>query len=79
MADKDLTLRNAFAELAAKLARDMSGTEPVLLLRDPETGLRETPEDCPLSGYPGRVAVLAMTFCNPLALQAATIIEGTPS
>lgn len=69
-------MRNAAAAQAAKLAALMSGTPPILLLCNPSTGARETAEDCPLSGDAGRVAVLSMTFLNPLALKAAAVIEG---
>ena len=72
-------LRIGFAEKADALGSTMTVRPPVLFLCDPDTGERETPEHCPLSGEAGRVAVLAMTFCNPLALQAASIIEGSAS
>jgi hypothetical protein len=69
-------LRVEFAERAVELAGAMRTAPPVLFLCDPETGEHETPDCCPLSGEAGRVAMLAMTFCNPLALQAASAIEG---
>ena len=67
---------STFAEKATALASMMEDVPPILLLCDPSTGERETPDLCPLSGEAGRVAVLSMTFCNPLALHAASVIEG---
>lgn len=66
-----------FAEDAVVLASRMQDCLPIAMLRDPATGEREIPSLCPLSGTAGRVAVLSMTFCNPLALNAASIIEGS--
>ncbi len=66
-----------FADSAVYLASRMQGTPPVLMLADLATGEHEVPDHCPLSGTAGRVAILSMTFCNPLALNAASIIEGS--
>lgn len=74
MSDKK-QIRLSFAERAVVLADTMADVPPVLFLRG-EDGKRETPEFCPLSGRAGRMAVLSLTFCNPLALQAASVIEG---
>jgi hypothetical protein len=65
-----------FAENAVKLAARMEGVPPVLLMRD-ASGERETLSHCPLSGTAARVAILSMTFCNPLVLNAAAVIEGS--
>ena len=68
-----------FAEQAAQLAQVAKGIPPVLYLAPSAEQDRETSEHCPLSADAGRMAVFAMTFCNPLALKAATVIEGTVS
>mgnify|MGYP003434143930 FL=1 len=65
-----------FAENAVKLAARMEGVPPILLMRD-AAGERETLAHCPLSGTAGRVAILSMTFCNPLVLNVAAVIEGS--
>lgn len=75
--DQKRRVRNQFAEKAVMLAAQMDDARPILLLEDPATGLRETEALCPLSGEAGRVAVLSMSFCNPLVLNAAGIIEGS--
>lgn len=74
--DSKRLMRSEWAGRAVELAKLMDGTSPVLFLRDRD-GRRETPDQSPLSGEAARVAVLGMTFCNPLVLHAASIIEGT--
>ena len=73
---EDRRTTTSFAENAVRLAARMEGVPPVLLIRD-TTGERETLAHCPLSGTAGRVAILSMTFCNPLVLHAAAVIEGS--
>lgn len=68
-------IRLNFAERAVLLADIMADVPPIFFLLN-EDGRRETPEFHPLSGRAGRMAVLSLTFCNPLSLQAATVIEG---
>lgn len=77
--EKKRTTRNSFAEQALKLAHLSRDAPPVLFLCDPSDQVRETADFCPLSGEAGRMAVLSMTFCNPLALKSATVIEGAMS
>lgn len=77
--EKKRTTRNSFAEQALKLAHLGRDTAPVLFLCAAPDQDRETAEFCPLSGEAGRMAVLSMTFCNPLALKSATVIEGAMS
>jgi hypothetical protein len=78
-AESKNAMRLRFAEQAMELAELMVETPPPLFLVDPDTGKREDAGLCQLSGEAGRVAVLSMTICNPLALKAAGTIEGAIS
>ena len=77
--EKKRKTRNNFAGQAVKLAHVAREVPPVLFLAPSADEDRETPDYCPLSADAGRMAVLAMTYCNPLALKSATLIEGAMS
>lgn len=67
--------RNDFAERALELAVSARQTQPPIFLIG-EDGQRETADYCPLSAEAGRMAIFAMTLCNPMTLLAASKIEG---